>query len=131
MTESSSAWMTEPCTTPFEFLCFAATVTATAGPSATWRSISKSRSCTKWKSLVSAGTAEEYHRDMSSFRDDVYRMYDRAVTFLALPPGLSERIKTCSVLLHMKIPVRVEGDVRLFDAYRAQHSFHRKPVKGG
>jgi len=68
---------------------------------------------------------------MSSFRDDVYRMYDRAVSFLALPPGLSERIKTCSVLLHMKIPVRVEGDVRLFDAYRAQHSFHRKPVKGG
>ena len=68
---------------------------------------------------------------MSSFRDDVYRMYDRSVTYLALPPGLSERIKTCSVLLHMKIPVRVEGDVRLFDAYRAQHSFHRKPVKGG
>ena len=68
---------------------------------------------------------------MSSFRDDVYRMYDRAVGFLGLPPGLSERIKTCSVLLHMKLPVRVEGDVRLFDAYRAQHSFHKKPVKGG
>jgi glutamate dehydrogenase (NAD(P)+) len=68
---------------------------------------------------------------MSTFREDVYRMYDRAVTYLGLPPGLSGRIKSCSVLLHMKIPVRVEGDVRLFDAYRAQHSFHKKPVKGG
>ena len=69
---------------------------------------------------------------MSSFRDDVYRMYDEAAAYLALPPGLSERVKSCSVLLHMRVPVRVEaGDVRVFDAYRAQHSFHRRPVKGG
>jgi glutamate dehydrogenase (NAD(P)+) len=68
---------------------------------------------------------------MSSFRDDVYRMYDEAAAYLALPPGLSERVKSCSVLLHLRIPVRVEGDVRVFDAYRAQHSFHRRPVKGG
>ena len=68
---------------------------------------------------------------MGSFRDDVYRMYDEAAAYLALPPGLSERVRSCSVLLHMRIPVRVAGDVRVFDAYRAQHSFHRRPVKGG
>jgi glutamate dehydrogenase (NAD(P)+) len=68
---------------------------------------------------------------MSTFRANVYRMYDKAVSYLALPPGLSERIKTCSVLLHVRIPIRVGDDLRLIDAYRAQHSFHKKPVKGG
>ena len=68
---------------------------------------------------------------MGSFRDDVYRMYDEAAAYLALPPGLSERVRSCSVLLHLRVPVSVEGDVRVFDAYRAQHSFHRRPVKGG
>jgi glutamate dehydrogenase (NAD(P)+) len=68
---------------------------------------------------------------MSSFRENVYRMYDKAVGYLALPPGLAERIKSCSVLVHLRIPVRVGDDVRIIDAYRAQHSFHKKPVKGG
>ena len=59
-------------------------------------------------------------------------MYDHAVAYLGLPPGLAERIKSCSVLVHMRLPIRVAGgDVRIIDAYRAQHSFHRKPVKGG
>ena len=53
---------------------------------------------------------------MSTFRANVYRMYDKAVSYLALPPGLSERIKTCSVLLHVRIPIRVGDDLRLIDA---------------
>ncbi len=68
---------------------------------------------------------------MSGFRENVYRMYDKAVGFMGLPEGLSERIKACSVLLHVRIPVRVGDQIRLIDAYRAQHSFHKKPVKGG
>ncbi len=68
---------------------------------------------------------------MSTFRANVYRMYDKAVSYLALPAGLAERIKSCSVLLHVRIPIKVGDDLRLIDAYRAQHSFHKKPVKGG
>jgi glutamate dehydrogenase (NAD(P)+) len=68
---------------------------------------------------------------MSDFRNNVYRMFDHAVGYLDLPPGLVERIKSCSIVLHMKIPVRDSGRVRVFDAYRAEHSLHKKPVKGG
>jgi glutamate dehydrogenase (NAD(P)+) len=68
---------------------------------------------------------------MSTFRANVYRMYDKAVGYLALPNGLADRIKSCSVLLHVRIPIKVGDDLRLVDAYRAQHSFHKKPVKGG
>jgi glutamate dehydrogenase (NAD(P)+) len=58
-------------------------------------------------------------------------MYDRAVVHLDISPGLIARMKSCNVLLHVKIPVRHGSEIRLFDAYRAEHSFHRKPVKGG
>jgi glutamate dehydrogenase (NAD(P)+) len=68
---------------------------------------------------------------MSEFRDSVYRMYDKAVAHLALPPGVIARMKTCNVLLQVKIPVKVSGSIRMYDAYRAEHSFHRKPAKGG
>ncbi len=68
---------------------------------------------------------------MSDFRSNVYRMFDRASSFLSVPPGTMERIKDCSIVLHMKIPVQDNGKIRMFDAYRAEHSLHRKPVKGG
>jgi len=58
-------------------------------------------------------------------------MYDEAVGHLDLPPGVSDRMKSCNVLLQIKIPVKFDNQVRIFDAYRAEHSFHRKPVKGG
>jgi glutamate dehydrogenase (NAD(P)+) len=31
----------------------------------------------------------------------------------------------------IKFPVRIKGDVRIFHAYRAEHSHHRTPTKGG
>ncbi|MCG8424108.1 MAG: Glu/Leu/Phe/Val dehydrogenase [Proteobacteria bacterium] len=65
------------------------------------------------------------------FLDSVHRMYDDAVAYLDLPPGLAERIKSCATLIHFRLPIRVNNDVRFFDAYRAQHSQHRKPLKGG
>jgi len=68
---------------------------------------------------------------MSDFRNNVYRMFDRASSYLELPKGTTERIKECSIVLHMKIPVRDGDRVRIFDAYRAEHSLHRKPAKGG
>lgn len=65
------------------------------------------------------------------FLDSVHRMYDKAVAHLKLPHGLAERIKACSSVLHVRIPIRVGNDVRIVDGYRAQHSHHRKPLKGG
>lgn len=69
--------------------------------------------------------------DATQFLDSVHRMYDQAVSYLDLPPGLAERIKACSLVLHFRLPIRVGDDVRIIHAYRAQHSLHRKPLKGG
>lgn len=66
-----------------------------------------------------------------TFLDSVHRSYDRAVGFLNIPSGLAQRIRACSTLIHFRLPIRVDGDVRIVHAYRAQHSHHRKPVKGG
>lgn len=71
--------------------------------------------------------SHEAHR----FLESVHSIYDQAVRYLALPPGLAERIKACSSVLHFRLPIRVNNDVRIVDAYRAQHSLHRRPLKGG
>lgn len=65
------------------------------------------------------------------FLDSVHHMYDKAVAHLQLPHGLAERIKACSAVLHVRIPIRVGNDVRIVHGYRAHHSSHRKPLKGG
>jgi glutamate dehydrogenase (NAD(P)+) len=68
---------------------------------------------------------------MSDFRQNVYTMFDRAAAYLDYPPGLIDRIKTCNIVLHIKLPIRDGDQIRMFDAYRAEHSLHKKPVKGG
>ena len=68
---------------------------------------------------------------MSDFRNNVYKMFSRASNYLDMPQGMADRIRECSIVLHMKIPVRDGDNIRIFDAYRAEHSLHRKPVKGG
>jgi glutamate dehydrogenase (NAD(P)+) len=65
------------------------------------------------------------------FLDSVHSAYDHAISYLDLPPGLAARIKACNSVIHFRFPIRVGGDVRIIDAYRAQHSWHRKPLKGG
>ena len=65
------------------------------------------------------------------FLDSVHRAYDKAVQFLDLPSGLADRIRATSSVIHFRLPIRVEGDVRIVHAYRAHHSYHRKPLKGG
>lgn len=65
------------------------------------------------------------------FTNDVYRMFDRAAAHLDLEPGLAEQIRSCNVLMHFQFPVRVDGGYRMIQAYRAQHSHHKVPTKGG
>lgn len=65
------------------------------------------------------------------FTDNVGLMFDHAATFLGLPDGLAEQIKCCNALLHVRFPVKVADGYRLIDGYRAQHSHHMKPTKGG
>jgi glutamate dehydrogenase (NAD(P)+) len=67
-----------------------------------------------------------------SFFSDVLRQFDHAATFTGIDPGLLEQIRVCNCLVQLKFPVRMDdGSIRVVEAYRAEHSVHRSPVKGG
>jgi glutamate dehydrogenase (NAD(P)+) len=59
-------------------------------------------------------------------------MADRALDLLALPTGLAEQIKACHTVLQVQFPVKLsDGKYHVFKGWRAVHSDHRLPVKGG
>lgn len=67
----------------------------------------------------------------SSFLDGVNRSYDQAVGLLDLPPGLAEKIKLCQSIFMVRFPIGFRGRYEIFTGWRAVHSEHRLPVKGG
>ena len=66
-----------------------------------------------------------------SFRDSVELMYSRAVKLMNLSPGLEEKIRVCNATYTVRFGVRLRGDLHTFTGYRAVHSEHMEPVKGG
>ena len=66
-----------------------------------------------------------------SFRDSVDIMFNRAVALLDLPPGLAEKIRVCNATYTVRFGVRLRGEIKTFTGYRAVHSEHMEPVKGG
>ncbi len=66
-----------------------------------------------------------------SFRENVDKMFDRAAATLDLPVGLAEQIRTCNAVYQVKFGVKIQGEYKIFSGWRAVHSEHRLPVKGG
>jgi len=66
-----------------------------------------------------------------SFRDSVELMFSRAVKLVDLPPGLEEKIRVCNATYTVRFGVRLRGKLHTFTGYRAVHSEHMEPVKGG
>ncbi|MFV1995916.1 MAG: Glu/Leu/Phe/Val dehydrogenase [Verrucomicrobiales bacterium] len=67
----------------------------------------------------------------STFLQSVRQMIDRALALMDVPPGLAEMIRNCNSVYHVRFPVKLNGDYRVFEGWRANHSEHRLPVKGG
>lgn len=63
--------------------------------------------------------------------DSVNRMFDRAQSVLGLEPGLAEQIKHANSVLQIRFAVRIKGRYEVFTGWRAVHSEHRLPAKGG
>lgn len=61
----------------------------------------------------------------------VNAQFDAAARHIKLPAGLLEQIKACSNVYFMQFPVKVGKDYQMIKAWRAEHSHHRKPLKGG
>lgn len=59
-------------------------------------------------------------------------MFDRAAPYTKHPPGLLSQIKICNCVYHMEFPLkRDDGSIEVVQAFRAEHSQHKTPTKGG
>jgi len=66
-----------------------------------------------------------------SFRDGVNLMVDRAISVMDLDDGVAKAIKACNAVLQVQFPVKIRGKIEVFTGWRATHSTHRLPSKGG
>ncbi len=57
--------------------------------------------------------------------------FERAAKHLKYPKGLLEQIRVCNNVYFMQFPVKFGKDYQMMKAWRAEHSHHRKPLKGG
>ncbi len=68
----------------------------------------------------------------STFFQSVSRYFEKAAPHTKVSPGLLEQVKTCNSVYRMRFPVREDdGRINVVEAFRAEHSFHRLPTKGG
>ncbi len=58
-------------------------------------------------------------------------MVDKAIEVNHLEPGVALAIKGCNSVLKVRFPVEIQGKVEVFTGWRAVHSTHRLPAKGG
>ena len=69
--------------------------------------------------------------DKTSFLENVDLCFNRAAKALELPKGLARQIRTCNAICEMKFGVELRGSYKIFTGWRATHSEHILPAKGG
>ncbi|MCA1577405.1 MAG: Glu/Leu/Phe/Val dehydrogenase [Acidobacteria bacterium] len=67
----------------------------------------------------------------AGFFDNVSVYFDEAASFTQHPKGLLDQIKVCNSVYSFKFPVRTQQGYEVISGWRAQHSHHKLPVKGG
>ena len=66
------------------------------------------------------------------FFEQVNKNFDIAAIYTNHPIGLLKQIKICNGVYHMTFPLkRDDGSIEVINAWRAEHSQHKSPVKGG
>lgn len=67
-----------------------------------------------------------------SFRENVDLMVNRALSYIGVDKGMQDEIKACNSIVKVSFPAQLDdGSFKVFTGYRATHSDHRLPVKGG
>ena len=75
---------------------------------------------------MSVPTAKEV-----SFRESVNLSCDLAMATLDIPEGMAKYIRNVSNVYQVRFPVKIKGNIETFIGWRAVHSNHKLPVKGG
>lgn len=78
--------------------------------------------------LQTSGHAAEEGR---KFLESVNRYFERAARTTNYDEGLLSQIKACNSVYSFSFPVRGENGYEVIKAWRAEHSHHKLPVKGG
>ncbi|HIJ50322.1 MAG TPA: Glu/Leu/Phe/Val dehydrogenase [Nitrospinae bacterium] len=66
-----------------------------------------------------------------SFRESVNLSFDMAMGTLDIPEGISKYIRNVNNVYQVRFPVKIKGEIETFIGWRAVHSDHRLPAKGG
>jgi glutamate dehydrogenase (NAD(P)+) len=67
-----------------------------------------------------------------SFSDQVNRNFDKAAALTSHHPDLLALIRNCNSVYHFTYPLqRADGSIEVIHAWRAEHSHHKLPTKGG
>ncbi|MCM3878581.1 MAG: Glu/Leu/Phe/Val dehydrogenase [Vicinamibacterales bacterium] len=67
-----------------------------------------------------------------NFEDNVNAYFDHAATFCSHAKGLLDQIRICNAVYAFAFPVRfADGSIEVVHAWRAEHSHHKLPTKGG
>ena len=68
----------------------------------------------------------------NGFLAQVNRSFDRASARTGLPQGLLAQIRECNSVYRLTFPLkRDDGSIEVIEAWRAEHSHHKLPTKGG
>jgi glutamate dehydrogenase (NAD(P)+) len=63
--------------------------------------------------------------------ENVNIQFDQAAAVLKIHPGLLHQIRVCNNVYSVQFPIRRGKDYIIVEGYRAEHSHHLKPCKGG
>ncbi|HJL58441.1 MAG: Glu/Leu/Phe/Val dehydrogenase [Pelagibacteraceae bacterium] len=66
-----------------------------------------------------------------TFLENVEMMVNDTIDRIKIDPNISKILKTCRSVIQLKFPVKIKGEINIFHGWRAVHSNHRLPVKGG
>ena len=67
----------------------------------------------------------------NTFLKNVDLMVNDTIDLIDIDPNIAKILKTCRSILQVKFPVKIKGKIEIFYGWRAVHSNHRLPVKGG
>ena len=71
-------------------------------------------------------------KPIKSFSQSVNLMVDRAMQHVDIPDGLKQQIVACNSIIEVQFPIVMDdGSFRTIRGWRAVHSDHRSPAKGG
>ncbi len=71
-------------------------------------------------------------RQPRNFEDNVNTYFDHAAGFCKHAKGLLDQIRVCNSVYAFAFPVRfADGSIEVVHAWRAEHSHHKLPTKGG